>query len=92
MCPINTMRGPENRFLHPAKLATSRQSQWALQICREQEGCREIDSVFPISHFPDRSVVEDGDNLIVESTSADGVFLLKGLGGWILAISYCMDR
>ena len=45
-----------------------------------KRGAGEIDNVFPISHFPGRSVVEDGDNLVVESTSADGVFFAQRVG------------
>ena len=47
-----------------------------------KRGAGEIDSVFPISHFPGRSVVEDGDNLVVESTSTDGVFFAQR-AGWL---------
>jgi len=41
-----------------------------------------IDNVFPVTHFPGRSVVEDGDSLVVESTSADGVFVAQRVG-WL---------
>jgi len=40
----------------------------------------EIDNVFPVARFPGRSVVEDGDSLVVESTSADGVYFAQRIG------------
>ena len=46
----------------------------------DKRGAGEIDNVFPMSHFPSRSVVEDGNNLVVESTSADGVFFAQRVG------------
>ena len=41
-----------------------------------------IDRVFPSDHFPGRSVVEDGNNLVVELNSADGLFFAQKIGVW----------
>ena len=83
MCPINTMRGTGESF--PSIPLNSLQVDRVSGLYRFAVNKRcvgEIDSVFPISHFPDRSVAEDGDNLIVESTSADGVFFAQ-MAGWL---------
>ena len=58
----------------------------SLKIDRVNGNCRitvpkrsagEIDNVFPVAHFPGRSVVEGGDSLVVESTNADGLFFAQ---------------
>ena len=45
-------------------------------------GSNEVDSVFPVAHFPDRSVIEERDKLVVETTSANGIFFAQR-AGWL---------
>lgn len=42
----------------------------------------EIDNVFPAARFPGRSVAVDGNNLVLESTSAEGLFFSQRIG-WL---------
>ena len=47
-----------------------------------KSGSRDLDKVFPVTHFPGRSVVEEGDNLVVETASVDGIFFAQR-AGWL---------
>lgn len=47
-----------------------------------KSGAGEIGDVFPLEHFPSRRVVEEGEYLVVESASADGVFFAQRVG-WL---------
>ena len=41
-----------------------------------------MDAVFPFAHFPDRSVTEDGESIVVETATVDGVFFAQR-AGWL---------
>ena len=47
-----------------------------------KSGAKELDRVFPAAHFPGRSVMEDENNLVVETASADGIFFAQR-AGWL---------
>lgn len=52
------------------------------KITMPKREAEEIDGVFPSDHFPGRSVVEDGNKIIVELDSADRLFFAQRVGLW----------
>ena len=45
-------------------------------------GGKELDRIFPVANFPSRSVVEEENNFVVETGSADGIFFAQR-AGWL---------
>lgn len=54
----------------------------AYRIGVVRHDAKEIDQVFPIMHFPGRSVEEEGDNVVVATAGVDGLFFAQR-AGWL---------
>ena len=48
----------------------------------DKQGAKNLDKVFPITQFPGRSIVEEGDKIVVATATVDGVFFAQR-AGWL---------
>ena len=65
--------------LRSLKIATANEP---CRVSVAKHGAENLDAVFPIAHFPGRSVAEEGDNIVVETATVDGVFFAQR-AGWL---------
>ena len=67
----------------PSVLLQSLQVESASGLCRitvATGDAEKVDSIFPTSHYPDRSVVNDGNSTVLEVPSNQGAFFAQSTG------------